>query len=325
MGVWNQYLASFPGAICLFVTLAGIPAAFAQGEADLSRPIFPHYALALRSAVLASENDALRLLATIPGTSALIDLNAPDSESTELIEQLWIPFFQNVLVEIKDEESEEPAALYYNPLSDAGLYTRWAATDDGRYQIVQLMALPGERLGNQGPLVFDLPEWTMADDIVSSLAGIVENRRIAFAEYDRNQRLQSDASVGYRAASNELLAVAPRLVQDTVWREGWSDFPWLPGTLEHIQQLLKAHDPIELVRAAPETGLEMAELLSSLPDTAVENLVLDRVLEAGKDSYLLIGSRPDDGTTYVWVSCRITGSVCAIGGLAVLSFAQATR
>lgn len=323
MDAWNQHMASSAVVLCLCAILASTSTASTHKEADLLQSIFPHYALAFRTAVLSSENDALRLLAAVPGTTALIDLNAPDSESTELLEQLWIPFFQNVMVEIGGEDPQQPAVLYYNPLSDAGLYTRWAVMDDGRYQVVQLMAFPGERLGNQSLKVFDLPEWMMADDIASALADIVYDRRAAFAEFDLSQRLPDGAFAVYQSASSDFMAIAPRLVQDAAWREQWAGFAWLPNTLKRIQQILKERDPVELLNSAPETTPEMAELLSDLPDAVIENLVLDRVLTDRTNDNLLIGSNPEDGTTYVWVTCHEVDGACVIGGFAVLSFAQA--
>lgn len=254
MTAFNRHWALSVAALCLCPLLASIPTVSAQKEVSLSQSIFS-YALALRTAVLAAEDDALRLLATVPGTTALIDLNAPDSESTELIEQLWIPFFRNVVVEIGGEEAQQPTVLYYNPLSDSGLYTRWTATNDGRYQVVRLMAFPGERLGNQGSRVFHLPEWMIADDIVLALADIVDDRRAAFAEFDQSQRRLAETVAGYKSASSDFIAIASRLAQDAVWRERWADLERLPNALERIQQALKEHDPIESLNAVPETAI----------------------------------------------------------------------
>ena len=322
MGIVNKYLSFAVVATCLCLHMTRVPHALAQDEADVSQPEFAKYALALRSAILASEDDALRLLASVPGTNSLIDLNSPDETSTAILERLWVPFFQNVLLEIAEEEGNRPAALYYNPLSDAGLYTQWVADGDGEYQIAQLNALPGERLGNDSPRVFDLPEWMTAEDSISVLVDVVAKRRKAFGDYDRQQRLPAENETRYREAVGEFLAIAPRLVQDGAWREGWIDIAWLPATLDRIQELLKARDPVELLKTAPETTLDMAELLSELSDAVVENLLLDRVLAVGEASSLLIGSSPEDGTTYIWVSCQITDDTCTINGLAVLSFIQ---
>ena len=92
----------------------GFTALPAQGDAQVRA--FVAHALALRAAAAEGEGEAV--LAEIPGGGP-----------REHRQSLWSPFFENAVVALGRLRSPVPAALYYNPLLDVALLTRWDRAD----------------------------------------------------------------------------------------------------------------------------------------------------------------------------------------------------
>ena len=64
--------------------------------------------------------------------------------------------------------------------------------------------------------------------------------------------------------------------------------------------------------AAPATDEATASALSGLPEGFAGRLHLDMVLDGDEHERILIGSLPDDGDIYVFVTCRLNGTICAL-------------
>ncbi len=62
--------------------------------------------------------------------------------------------------------------------------------------------------------------------------------------------------------------------------------------------------------AAPTTNEATAPALASLPEGFAGRLRLDMVLNGDEQERILIGSLPDDGDIYVFVTCRLNGDAC---------------
>ncbi len=304
--------------LCVVVILCCARAAGGEQSAEPnpgSSP-FEQRALALRRAATQGADEALRMVASIPGISQLIELNAPDDVSSKALEAMWIPFFENTIVRTFGENSPGPTAIYYNPLLDIALHTRWQLASRDNYQIVELRVIPGERLIDplsNAPL---LPQWMVEDDPAEAFmrvaSGRIANALPRFAQRRDGPNKENQATDSYDKATYDFLAAQPRLIWNVTQRLQWPGEQWLLPTLTEIQRALKAHDADTIRAAAPDTDLQTAATLAALPTGFSDYLVLDMVLEDDDKHRVLIGSAPDDGELYLWTLCRAFQGACIL-------------
>ena len=297
-------------ALSLVTVLVMGSAAF-PASGDAQSRAFAAYALALRAAVVEGEGEVV--LAQIPGGGP--------REHRPL---LWSPFFENAVVEIGRLRSPSPAALYYNPLLDVALLSRWERREGG-YRIASIRALPGERLNDPGAAASLHPAWmtlTSEEGPVAALAAVTATRLDAF-------RRAHPAGASARDGDGSTFAADADAAQPALTRIRWyatrrarwgsgADL-WLRPTLVRIEKALSARDPASLMAVAPATDATTAEAIASLPAEHAALLVLDMVLDIGTDGRLLIGSSPGDGDIYFLVLCRLNGDTCPLHRVMMVS------
>ena len=278
---------------------------------------FAGHVLALRSAGVEGDDEAMAFMSRLPGAGVVRD------EAT--LVELWRPFFSNAIVKLGRIHSHRPAALYYDPLLDIALLTQWEQRDGG-YELRLARALLGERLARPGAAVTLAPEWMAAEEgPVDALVRVTSARLDAFrSAHPAQLRLPSRTRTTFAQDASEMRVVLPRLVWHATRRLHWVDGtqPWLEGTLLRTEAALAARDSSALVSLAPDTDSSTAEVLSRLPPSFGERLALDMTLEAGPEQRLIIGSLPDDGDIYLLVLCRLAGSACALRRLLLLSLLE---
>ena len=290
----------------------GFTALPAQGDAQVRA--FVAHALALRAAAVEGEGEAI--LAEIPGGGL-----------REHRQALWSPVFENAVVALGRLRSQVPAALYYNPLLDVALLTRWEKREGG-YRVASIRALPGKRLNDADADVSPQPAWmTMSVEggPVAALAGVTAARLDAFRRAHPADALHgSPDAFTFAAAAAEARTVLPRLRWNAGRRAHWLSGAdaWLHPTLAAIEKALSARDPASVMAAAPATGAATAEVISGLPAGLAARLVLDMVLDIGDDGRLLIGSLPGDGDVYFLVLCRLNGGVCPLHRVMMVSLSE---
>lgn len=300
-------------ALSLAAALAMCPAAF-PASGDAQARAFAAHALALRAAVLEGEGEVA--LAQIPG-------GGPRKRRP----LLWSPFFENAVVVLGRLRSPVPVALYYNPLLDVALLSRWEMREGG-YRIASIRALPGERLNDPGAAATPRPAWmtvTSEGGPVAALAAVTTTRLDAFrrahpADASDRDRGGSTFAADADAAQPALSRLRWNAGQRAHWNSGID--LWLRPTLARIEKALSARDPISLMATAPATDASTAEAISSLPADHAALLVLDMVLDIGTDGRLLIGSSPGDGDIYFLVLCRLNGDTCPLHRVMMISVSE---
>ena len=283
-----------------FAAAAASPTRAETGETD-ARTLAAHV-LSLRSAAVSGEAAALSILADIPG--------AVSAEASEL---LWPPFFANAMVKLGRLNSKRPAALYYNPLLDVALFTLWEKTDSG-YRVGSARVFPGERLTVAGGKTQLQPAWmNSGDGPLAALPKLAAARLDAFARTHPVQATDAAVDdVSFALAAGDFRAALPRLVWHSARHARWAEAGrWLRPALEKVEKALAAGNVEAILAAAPETDRETAGAMAAMAGAFADKLVLDMVLDAGSGHRLLIGSRPEDGDTYVFVECRIDNSTGA--------------
>ena len=283
------------------VLLGGVVNAAAE-QPDLKR--FAAQALAFRTAAIERSDAATKILAMIPG-----------SVPVDVLPGLWHSFFENAIVKLGRLRAPVPVALYYNPLLDIALITVWEQKD-GHYRVALIRAFPGERLAAPTATVPDQPAWMVADDPITTLAGITATRLDTFrhAHPAEAQDVGERNTVTFAAAAANMRAALPRLLWNAGIRTQWTveTEPWLFPALAQIDQALAARTAAALTAVAPDTDTTVADAIADLPTAFAAHLTLDMVLPAGKEKRLLIGSMPDDGDVYLFVLCRLEGADCAL-------------
>ena len=278
--------------------------------------LFAAHVLDLRAAGVAGEARAEDVLAAIPGSGMI---------GTDALPHLWSPFFANSVVKLGRVQSARPVALYYDPLLDIAILAYWMRAEE-MYHVTSVRAMPGERLEDPDAPGSVLPSWmTGGEELISSLASHAESRLGAFSNanpIDAREPGQDNAT--FAAAAADMRAVLPRLAWSVGQRERWVDgtLPWLELTLATIENALASGDAGELIRAAPGTGEDTAEVLAGLPPEFFAGLVLDMVLKAEGGGRILIGSLPGDGDVYVLVLCRLEEEYCALNRFMLASLLE---
>ena len=265
---------------------------------------FAAQALALRTAAIERNDAATTILATIPG-----------SAPAEVLPGLWHPFFENAIVKLGRLRAPVPVALYYNPLLDIAVLTLWEQ-EDGHYRVAAIRALPGERLAAPTATVPNQPAWMIADNPITTLAGVTATRLDTFRRTHpaEAQDAAGRNGVTFAAAAANMRATLPRLLWNAGIRTQWTAEaePWLFPALAQIDEALAARTAAALTAAAPGTDTTVADAIADLPTAFAAHLTLDMLLPAGEEQRLLIGSLPDDGDVYLFVLCRMEGADCAL-------------
>lgn len=300
-------------ALILLILLAFAAAGTTDAGAEEAEPrVFAAQALALRAAGAAGDEEAAGLLAGMPG-AAVVD--------PEVVPLLWGGFFQNAAVVLGRLNSPAPVALYYSPLLDVGLLTRWMEGEGG-YHLTGAHALPGERLSEPTAKAPLHPAWTTArDGPAAALARIAADRLGAFRRaHPAEERAAGKVGATFAAAAADLRAALPRLMWNAGRHARWVEAKsWLQPALAAISEALAAGDAAALRAAAPETDPEAAAALAGLPAEFTRSLLLDAVFGGTGEERLLIGSSPDDGDIYVLIACRMEGGDCTLRRFVLLS------
>ena len=300
---------ALPLAAALAMGFAAPPA-----TGDARARAFAAHALALRAAVVEGEGEVV--LAQIPGGGP-----------REHRQSLWSPFFENVVVALGRLRSPAPAALYYNPLLDIALLTRWEIRE-GSYRIASIRALPGERLNDPGATASPRPAWmttTSEGGPVATLAAVTTTRLDAFRRaHPADASARDDDRSTFAADADAAQPALSRLRWNAGRRAYWNSGAdlWLHPTLARIEKALSARDPVSLMAAAPATDATTAEVISGLPAGHAALLVLDMVLDLGSDGRMLIGSSPGDGDIFFLVLCRLDGDTCPLHRVMMVSLSE---
>ena len=304
-------------AMAIFVCLACLGRLEAQEQSASS--LFQVRAMALRTAVLASSEPALEMLSLMPGAGLTDHKRTTGEASTRLVELLWKPFFENVVIETREVDSGESAALYYNPLLDVALYTRWRHVSPSDFLMTGFKAIAGEALTDppsDAPLE---PSWMRANDPVEAFARIAGERLHAVSAFVRDHRSSGAGEIDtYQRDSEDFWAAAPRLLWNVSQRAQWAEEQWLLPTLAQIQTALAAHDKNVLRSLAPHTDAVTEALLTELPHDFADRLALDMVIQDDGGNRILIGSMPEDGEIYIWALCLLEGDTCRLVRFALI-------
>ena len=272
--------------------------------------------LALRRAAVDRDATAMRLVGLLPGAGWLLPPDAPEAERDIILKQTWGPFFENAIVETRAAESPGPEALYYNPLLDVALLTRWERAGSGAYRVNDLRALPGERLGVAGAATPVAPAWMAGGAPVETLHETTRQRLATFRS-GRAAAHTGSADERHARAVEDLRAAQPRLEWNARQRAGWhgEGYGWLAGSIAVMEETFASGDSAALLARAADTDAETANALAGLPAGLVERLTLDMVLEYGEEERLLVVSLPDDGEVYILAQCRLApdAGLCRTG------------
>ena len=306
-------VAALAVSLVALILLTSLPARATDAGVEEPGPgVFAAQALALRAAGAVGDEAATGFLVRVPG-AAIID--------REALPLLWAGFFQNATVALGRLNSPAPVALYYNPLLDVGLFTRWAE-DQGEYHLAGAHALPGERLSDPAAEAMLHPAWTNSGDgPAAALARIAADRLGAFRRaHPAEERAAGKVGATFAAAAADLRAALPRLMWNAGRHARWVEAKsWLGPALAAISEALAAGDAAAMRTAAPETDLETADALAGLPVGYTKNLLLDAVFRGAGEERLLIGSSPDDGDIYLLIACRMEGGDCTLRRFVLLS------
>ena len=292
------------------------PAAAAPQAEPAVTPGFPEQAAALRRAIVARDETAMRVLELLPGVSWLLPPDATEAQRDSVLKQTWGPFFENAVIETRAEDTSAPAALYYNPLLDVAVLTYWERTADSDYRITELRAAPGERLRVADTATLAAPAWMSSATPVETLYETTLARRAAFTDGVVPEPPGIDDERHARAVG-DLRAAQPRLEWNALQRAEWQTraFAWVHPTVAAIGETFAAGDAAALLAQAGDTDPETAAALVSLPAGLVERLTLDMTLDYGEDERLLVISLPDEGEIYIMAECRLPAGagVCRHG------------
>ena len=268
--------------------------------------VLERQALALRQSAIDRGDMALRVLDIIPGIGWLLPQDVSEVDRIGILKQLWGSFFENAVVEIRDEETESPSVLYYNPLLDVALLTHWERPTILFHRIKGLRVLPGERLSTTDTVVSAAPGWMTGETPIETLYNTTRERLSAFKnsqipEYERTDDQR------YELAVRDLRLAQPRLEWNMLQRAQWhgESNGWLSGTIAAIEETLSLGDATALLTRAVETEMETAMALVNLPEGFVDSLTLDMVLNYEGEDRLLVISLPEDGNVYIMAQCHL--------------------
>lgn len=302
-------------ALCLLIvsTLGGLGPGPAIAATESPARLFAASALAFRTAGLAGEASAMSVLSAVPGAAVV---------PREALPALWGPFFENAVVRLGRLNASVPVALYFNPLLDVALFTLWRHSGEA-YAVNRARLLPGERLDGPEKPVSLFPAWIAAKSSPPpALARIAAERLERFGRRHPAEALAPGRTVATfaDAAANARHAIS-RLAWNAAQRSVWTDagLPWLGPALDKVEEALNSRDAASLTSLAPETDAGTAAALAQLPPAFTERLSLDMVLGAAENSFLLIGSVPEEGGLYVFAACRMAATACELRRLALLS------
>ena len=268
--------------------------------------VLERQSLDLRQSAIDRADMALGVLDLIPGISWLLPQDVSEAERGSILKQLWGSFFENAVVEIRDEETAAPSVLYYNPLLDVALLTHWERPTILFHRIKGLRVLPGERLSATDTAVPAAPGWMTGATPIETLYNTTSERLSAF----RNGQVpeyEGTADQRYELAVRDLRLAQPRLEWNMLQRAQWhgESNGWLSGTVAAIEETLSLGDAAALLARAVETEFETATALVNLPEGFVDSLTLDMVLNYEEEDRLLVISLPDDGNVYIMAQCRL--------------------
>ena len=262
-------------------------------------------ALALQQVVIDRADTAIQVLALIPGVSWLLPQTTQEHQRNDALKQIWGPFFENVVVEFHAADAPAPSVLYYNPLLDVALLTRWEKTELS-YRLSALRVVPGERLSAADATVPAAPGWMTGETPIGTLYDTTVERLTTF-RLGRIPEHIGNADQRYERAVRDLRVAQPRLewnaLQRTVWHS--EENAWLTRTVTLIEKTFALGDAAALITQATETDPETATALVNLPTGLVDRLTLDMVLNYENEERLLVISLPDDGDFYIMAQCRL--------------------
>lgn len=256
----------------------------------------------LRNAIVVRQQLALETLSLMPGTPWLLPGLGRD-QVLHAMGAIWPDVFGNTIVVTTELDDGLTGALYYNPLLDVAVLTRWRHADGSAMasEMLSMGALPGENLGADHALaVPQEPIWMRNPDPIGTL---FDKTRERVADFGRTT-YENGSSEDYGLAVNGMRAIVPRLHWLVEQKSQWADAKWLMPLTIAVEDDLGMQDPTELVARAPESSVEVATALSSLDRRRVSQLRLDVVLEQGR-SRLAVFSNTHDGRYYLFVKCHL--------------------
>ena len=304
-------LSNMGRLVCLCTTLLlFLGGHYVCSEASASRQ-FTSHVLALRSAVIAAE----------PSAKDYFDTSVLDEPYDSPM--LWRGFFENTIVKLGRLRSSEPIALYYNPLLDVALITRWGLTQ-GRFRVTSVEVLPGEMLGlpltSNEPGSALLPAWTNAKNGLAALPRIASTRTDAFRKLHPVQALGAGASTPRDTTVHRDVTLT-RILWNAAMMSQWNSatHPWLPATLTEIDRVLASRNAVTISRAAPDTDSATVKALSGLPIVFFEGLIVDMILDTGAERVIL-SSLPEDGDVFLVAICKGSAhTACALRRFVLIS------
>ena len=275
-----------------------------------------------RTAVVYRAEDALQTMTLIAGTGQLV-AGVEDRAKATIAGMIWGPFFENAIV-IACLGRGGASAMFYNPLLDIAVVTRWQG--DRTLRIVGIRAIAGERLVHGNAQVDIGPPWLSADSPIDAIQDYTAARVEAFiAHPEFSVPPLSESPADNSAAALEFMLVQPRLAWNAQEYHNRSKDSassasrWLVPTLARVREAMVSADVVEIQAAAPSTDRATADLLAGLDAAYSRALVLDMVLEQPDGFRTLIGSAVADGNIYVFADCVAESDDCRLETFSVVA------
>ena len=315
--VWQEW--SRERSMVPYTEPQGIGASVEQDPNASRLSALADHAVAVRTAAAYEMETTGQLLALIPGVRQTVPDDLDEETFLATLTLVWAKFFDNAIIVLRPTP-HSMSAMFYNPLLDMALLTRWEEDED-TLQISYLRAIAGVKIADGGAAVAPSPPWMTAIDPIAALQSDASDRLAAFGSDDgwlhNNTPGLTDET--YRASAIDLMLVQPRLAWNASrWADATEtaassgDDPWLRRTLERIQTVLDTADTTAIQSLAPHTDAGTARLLAALDPRYRRTMVFDMALQEPDGYRTLIGSSSADGSFYVFAQCQVADSGCRL-------------
>ena len=290
--------STFLAARILFVALIILPPWSAHGAADKPQSVSRDMAL---SAMSDFRMKAVVKPELMTGSLGLMPItaNGKDEGLAKILSMSWTQFFRNSIVKVGCLPSDQPVALYYNPIYDIGVLTLWKNKENRRFDLVSMQALSGECISDLKcqavPLV---PAWATTKDklFTQSIKNTTAQRLSAFAAQFPIDRAEpaSLSLLGTVSMETLQLDAENRLITQTAFILTMDK--QFSGTIKAFLAGLKEGNIAALQKVGFGMDKGIADELVRLPPPFRKAIDLAAVLPLGKDELLVFFSIPADPT-----------------------------
>ena len=262
--------------------------------------LFLSTALSLRTAMVLHSDVAWPYYMMMPQTSY-----STDPTYIKLRPLFWSMMFRDSIVRVADITSKSPLAFYYNPLIDVTVIAKWDQRGDRRYDLVDIIAVPGEYFDGVSPVppASPMPRWLVNQQ--QGLAG--ELRRFTQAHLKKLAERFPVASQDDRALGKSIEFQGIKKWQEPAEQRilfhllqlRAASHPPLKEPVERLLKNLQTADKPHILQIAEKASAPDLDALLGMDPQLRRQLELSGLYRSEDGGALLLFSLPHDGNIFL--------------------------